>query len=654
MPKSEASGNNRTVRIPPERQRRVKPDRTTESDPAAGMEGPSSHPDDLLQSDFSQRTFERHAALLADPRLSRRMYASQRSAIVMQLQRDYGNRYVQRLVKHNSLKVADAVQTKLKVGPAGDKFEQEADRVAKHVMSSIASSGPETAQRQEEEEEELQMMPVLQRQEEEEELQMQPVLQRQEEEEELQMQPVLQRQEEEEEELQMQPVLQRQEEEELQMQPVLQRQEEEEELQMMPVLQRQEEEEEELQMKPVLQRQEEEEEELQMKPVPQRQEEEEELQMMPVLQRQEEEEELQMMPVAQRQEEEEELQMMPVLQRQEEEEELQMKPVPQRQEEEELQMKPVAQRQEEEEELQMKPVAQRQEEEEELQMKPVAQRQEEEEELQMKPVAQRQEEEEELQMKTVTQRRVGLEGGDLEPGVEQTIHAAGGGGQPLPANLRRSMEGAFGGDFSGVKVHTGVESDSLNDSLSSRAFTTGRNIFFRQGDYTPESSSGKELIAHELTHVVQQNGSGAKPARRKTTVDRARSDDARQSGIQRMLMTDEQWKKTSHLRGGRRSPGMLKIGSALARYNEAHSATPEIRLDLLKTLSQTINDWRKDKPTSKRADAIKGLSARIGYEFDFLTKLADPKTAGQISPAVHELYQRGVLIKCINCIRFWQ
>ena len=70
MPKSEASGNNRTVRIPPERQRRVKPDRTTESDPAAGMEGPSSHPDDLLQSDFSQRTFERHAALLADPRLS--------------------------------------------------------------------------------------------------------------------------------------------------------------------------------------------------------------------------------------------------------------------------------------------------------------------------------------------------------------------------------------------------------------------------------------------------------------------------------------------------------------------------------------------------------------------------------------------------------
>ena len=614
------------------------------------MEGPSSHPDDLLQSDFSQRTFERHAALLADPRLSRRMYASQRSAIVMQLQRDYGNRYVQRLVKHNSLKVADAVQTKLKVGPAGDKFEQEADRVAKHVMSSIASSGPETAQRQEEEEEEeLQMMPVAQRQEEEEEelqmmpvlrrqeeeeLQMMPVLQRQEEEEELQMQLVLQRQEEEEE-LQMQPVLQRQEEEEeeLQMMPVLQRQEEEEELQMMPVLQRQEEEEE-LQMKPVLQRQEEEEEELQMKPVPQRQEEEEELQMMPVLQRQEEEEELQMMPVAQRQEEEEELQMMPVLQRQEEEEELQMMPVAQRQEEEEelqmmpvaqrqeeeeeLQMEPVAQRQEEEEELQMKPVAQRQEEEEELQMMPVAQRQEEEEELQMKTVTQRQEEEEELQMKTVTQRRVGLEGGDLEPGVEQTIHAAGGGGQPLPANLRRSMEGAFGGDFSGVKVHTGVESDSLNDSLSSRAFTTGRNIFFRQGDYTPESSSGKELIAHELTHVVQQNGSGAKPARRKTTVDRARSDDARQSGIQRMLMTDEQWKKTSHLRGGRRSPGMLKIGSALARYNEAHSATPEIRLDLLKTLSQTINDWRKDKPTSKRADAIKGLSARIGYEFDFL------------------------------------
>ncbi|MFW6063008.1 MAG: DUF4157 domain-containing protein, partial [Chloroflexota bacterium] len=257
----------------------------------------------------------------------------------------------------------------------------------------------------------------------------------------------------------------------------LQRQaEEEEELQAKPLsdsisrLQRQEEEEE-LQM----QRQEvEEEEELQA----QRLEDEEELQM----QRQEEEEELQ----AQREAlEEEELQM----QRQEEEEELQM----QRQEdEEELQM----QRQEvdEEEELQ----AQRLEDQEELQM----QRQEDEEELQM----QRQEEEEELQAKAAP---IGREGGAVDAATEQSIRQARGNGQRMPTSVRRSMERAFGADFGNVRVHTGSQSDRLNRAISARAFTTGSDIFFRQGAYDPHSRSGQQLLAHELTHVVQQ-GSAAR------------------------------------------------------------------------------------------------------------------------------------------------
>ncbi|KAA3653962.1 MAG: DUF4157 domain-containing protein, partial [Chloroflexi bacterium] len=194
--------------------------------------------------------------------------------------------------------------------------------------------------------------------------------------------------------------------------------------------------------------------------------------------------------------EEEELQMKSV-QRQEEEE-LQMKPV-QRQEEEELQMKPAILQRQEEEELQMKPV-QRQEE-EELQMKPV-QRQEE-EELQMKSV-QRQEEEE-LQMKPV-QRQEEAGGGEISAEVEQSIQSAQGAGQPLADNVRAPMENAFSADFSGVKVHTDSQSDTLNQSLQARAFTTGKDIFFRQGEYNPGSSSGKELLAHELTHTIQQGG----------------------------------------------------------------------------------------------------------------------------------------------------
>lgn len=95
---------------------------------------------------------------------------------------------------------------------------------------------------------------------------------------------------------------------------------------------------------------------------------------------------------------------------------------------------------------------------------------------------------------------------DAAPDVEREIEAARGAGQPLDRTVRAQMGSAFNADFSGVRVHTGSEADSLNRALSARAFTTGQDIFFREGEYSPGSSSGRGLLAHELTHVVQQNG----------------------------------------------------------------------------------------------------------------------------------------------------
>jgi uncharacterized protein DUF4157 len=96
--------------------------------------------------------------------------------------------------------------------------------------------------------------------------------------------------------------------------------------------------------------------------------------------------------------------------------------------------------------------------------------------------------------------------GELAPDVERTIETARGGGQPLDSGASGQMGDAFNADFSGVRVHTDSGADSLNQSLSAKAFTTGQDVFFRQGEYNPGSSSGRELLAHELTHVVQQNG----------------------------------------------------------------------------------------------------------------------------------------------------
>ncbi|MEM5776359.1 MAG: DUF4157 domain-containing protein, partial [Anaerolineaceae bacterium] len=66
------------------------------------------------------------------------------------------------------------------------------------------------------------------------------------------------------------------------------------------------------------------------------------------------------------------------------------------------------------------------------------------------------------------------------------------------------MSSQLGYDLSGVRVHQGAASDQLNRQLDARAFTTGQDIFFRAGEYNPGSSGGQELLAHELTHVVQQ------------------------------------------------------------------------------------------------------------------------------------------------------
>ena len=88
------------------------------------------------------------------------------------------------------------------------------------------------------------------------------------------------------------------------------------------------------------------------------------------------------------------------------------------------------------------------------------------------------------------------------------INANRGGGQRLDSGVQSKMSDSIGYDFNDVRVHTSAESDTLNKSLGAKAFTTGSDIFFSDGAYDPGSSSGQELIAHELTHVVQQ-GTGA-------------------------------------------------------------------------------------------------------------------------------------------------
>jgi Domain of unknown function (DUF4157) len=81
------------------------------------------------------------------------------------------------------------------------------------------------------------------------------------------------------------------------------------------------------------------------------------------------------------------------------------------------------------------------------------------------------------------------------------------GGEPFPRSMRSFMEPRFGQDFSQVRVHRDARASALSEGLGARAFTVGRDMFFGQGEFEPQTESGRRLIAHELAHVVQQRAS---------------------------------------------------------------------------------------------------------------------------------------------------
>lgn len=90
--------------------------------------------------------------------------------------------------------------------------------------------------------------------------------------------------------------------------------------------------------------------------------------------------------------------------------------------------------------------------------------------------------------------------------TQGTIERLKPGGQPLDNSVRAFMETRFQRDFSAVRIHADAETTKVARSLNARAFTVGRNIFFDHDEFRPSSSAGKKLLAHELTHAVQQTG----------------------------------------------------------------------------------------------------------------------------------------------------
>ena len=143
-------------------------------------------------------------------------------------------------------------------------------------------------------------------------------------------------------------------------------------------------------------------------------------------------------------------------------------------------------------------------------------------------------EDESLRMKANNPLGEGFETeADLEKRIRQQTRA----GSSLPTELRSFMEKRFQSDFKQVRIHQDEASSQLNDQINAQAFTHGKHVFFNAGQFQPSTHSGQRLLAHELTHVVQQSG-GSAP-----------------NTVQRLVGLDYLRKKWSSQRGTPPAPG---------------------------------------------------------------------------------------------------
>jgi hypothetical protein len=166
---------------------------------------------------------------------------------------------------------------------------------------------------------------------------------------------------------------------------------------------------------------------------------------------------------------------------------------------------------------------------------------------------------------------------EVTPETQAAIDAMRGGGAPLDQQTRAFMEPRFGHNFSQVRIHADARAATVARSLDALAFTVGNDIAFASGQYQPGSDEGRALLAHELTHTIQQTGGAAR-------VQRQTPPDLHGTGTNLGLPTTTQTPSASGSQGGS-GRRMISYGSRGQDVADAqqllnqHGATPPLAVD---------------------------------------------------------------------------
>jgi hypothetical protein len=211
--------------------------------------------------------------------------------------------------------------------------------------------------------------------------------------------------------------------------------------------------------------------------------------------------------------------------------------------------------------------------------------------------------------------------GSFEAGadVSQQLSARKGTGSPLPTRVRGYMEKRFGADFSNVRIQASREAADLNRQVNAQAFTYGQDIYMGAGKYRPETKDGQKLLAHELTHVVQQTGDSVqrKAQRKPIAVSHAPA-----PTVQR-LITRANWIKLAGDVSGTGKRHNSLYAQLLNALDEYHSkATAAEQKVPLKKVVQLSRSWI-DKHTKGVLEA--GVQTGVGQADSELIEKKDAR-----------------------------
>jgi hypothetical protein len=212
------------------------------------------------------------------------------------------------------------------------------------------------------------------------------------------------------------------------------------------------------------------------------------------------------------------------------------------------------------------------------------------------------EEKQDTEVNSMVHRAAASDQVEAGPDLQQKLNSTKGSGTALPEGARSSFESALGADFSGVKIHTGTDAVQMNKALGAHAFTHGSDIYFNSGKFDPSSSAGKHLLAHELTHTIQQGSalrtkkeSGAGGAGHLKTVGPSIQASWYNFDIP---FTDYQF-----------DPSLQGIKNAAGIVKDTAVAGVEWIVDEIKGLVSSAQEWLSDKWSSLKEFATSNFDA---------------------------------------------